>query len=364
MSIMEAHGTRPRVLYVDDDEMYAELAKTHLDQGGDYDVHVEHSSLRALDRIMDDQFDVIVTEYEMPGMNGLQLLAKIKELDMIIPMIIFTRQEREALVIDALRKGADFCLHKGGSPEVQFAELGNMILRSLMLAQLEKRLTISEERYRQMMSALETANRKLNLLGSITRHDLMNQLTTLFGHLEIAKMEVDDPELEERLEKAILVGENIKHFLDFGGDYEQMGTHEPDWISVADAFEKGLSTVEIQGVSVHSKLGGLEIFSDSMLEKVFHNLLDNSCRHSGNLNEINVYFEMMDSGMKVVYEDDGMGIHDELKSRLFDGSMGHGLFLVREILGITEIGIEETGVPGEGARFEILVPDGRYRLIS
>ena len=41
---------------------------------------------------------------------------------------------------------------------------------------------------------------------------------------------------------------------------------------------------------------------------------------------------------------------------------GYGLFLTREILGITGLSIEENGEPGQGCRFEILVPHGAYRF--
>jgi signal transduction histidine kinase len=71
-------------------------------------------------------------------------------------------------------------------------------------------------------------------------------------------------------------------------------------------------------------------------------------------------------GTQIVWEDDGVGIPYAIKNRIFDRGVGShtglGLFLVREILSITGISIRETGVPGEGARFEILVPGGCARI--
>jgi len=67
----------------------------------------------------------------------------------------------------------------------------------------------------------------------------------------------------------------------------------------------------------------------------------------------------------ILVEDDGAGIADDEKERIFERGYGKntglGLFLAREILAITGISISETGVPGKGARFEITVPEGRWR---
>ena len=67
-------------------------------------------------------------------------------------------------------------------------------------------------------------------------------------------------------------------------------------------------------------------------------------------------------------EDDGTGIPAEEKEKIFERGYGKntglGLFLTREILGITGITIRETGIPGKGARFEIAVPTAAYRLKS
>jgi signal transduction histidine kinase len=61
-----------------------------------------------------------------------------------------------------------------------------------------------------------------------------------------------------------------------------------------------------------------------------------------------------------------VGIAENEKEKIFMGgygkNTGFGLFLAREILAITGITIRETGIPGEGARFEITVPNGGYRF--
>ncbi len=70
----------------------------------------------------------------------------------------------------------------------------------------------------------------------------------------------------------------------------------------------------------------------------------------------------------LIVADDGVGVPLADKERIFERGFGRntglGLFLVREILGITGMSIRETGEPGKGARFEVTVPKGMFRLGS
>jgi signal transduction histidine kinase len=68
----------------------------------------------------------------------------------------------------------------------------------------------------------------------------------------------------------------------------------------------------------------------------------------------------------IICEDDGNGVAAVNKSKIFERGYGEhtgfGLFLSREILGITGFSIEETGIPGKGARFEIFIPEGSFKI--
>jgi len=102
-----------------------------------------------------------------------------------------------------------------------------------------------------------------------------------------------------------------------------------------------------------------------MLPKVFFNLLDNTVKHGGQVTRIRVSQEQRQNAVVIIWEDDGTGIPAGQKERIFERGVGKntglGLFLIREILAITGITIRETGEPGKGARFEVLVPAGAYR---
>ena len=106
----------------------------------------------------------------------------------------------------------------------------------------------------------------------------------------------------------------------------------------------------------------------TLVEKVFYNLVDNSIRYGGSVSAIRFFLLVSDEGLTLVCEDDGVGIPDDQKQAIFERGVGRntgmGLFLSREILGITGITIVENGVYGSGARFEIFTPRGAYRFVK
>ena len=109
------------------------------------------------------------------------------------------------------------------------------------------------------------------------------------------------------------------------------------------------------------------MFGDPLVVRVCYNLMDNAVRYGGKITTIR--FSMQESGDDhlIVCEDDGDGVPADEKEQIFDRGFGKntglGLALAREILSITGIAIRETGEPGKGARFEMVVPKGAYRFI-
>ncbi len=103
-----------------------------------------------------------------------------------------------------------------------------------------------------------------------------------------------------------------------------------------------------------------------MLEKVFANILENVERHSDGATWIRIYFQESANKATIFVENDGAGIAKDMKNRIFEQAFGkhtgYGLFLVKEILGITGIEIKETGNESQGARFEIEIPKEYYKI--
>ena len=138
------------ILYVDDEPSLLELGKIFLERSEDLKVELCPNPLDALDIIQSGHFDVIVSDYQMPNMDGIQLLKALRSTGDTVPFIIFTGKGREDVVIEALNNGADFYLQKGGKPGAQFAELENLVRHLAMRNSLEKKIHSSEVRYRSM----------------------------------------------------------------------------------------------------------------------------------------------------------------------------------------------------------------------
>jgi len=140
-----------QVLYVDDEHDLLTIGKMFLEKKYDFSVSTSPSAQNALLLLTEQSFDAIISDYEMPRMNGLEFLRTIRQSGNSIPFIIFTGRGREDVVIEALNSGADFYLQKGGDPSAQFAELAEKVKYAVARRKSEEALRESEDRYRNVV---------------------------------------------------------------------------------------------------------------------------------------------------------------------------------------------------------------------
>lgn len=222
--------------------------------------------------------------------------------------------------------------------------------------------------YKNARKSLQTVNEKLNMLNTITRHDILNQILILRSFLSLSRTLTTDPTLISYLEKGEHVAGVIQNQIEFTRNYQDIGTQAPKWQVLGDVIGSAVNQLSIADISVHSDTGAIEIFADPVLDKVFHNLIENTLFHGGHATCITITVETRGKQLAIIYRDNGAGIPEDEKKNLFQKGFGKntglGLFLSKEILSITGIDILEKGEPGKGVRFEILVPEGKYRLSS
>jgi PAS domain S-box-containing protein len=139
------------ILYVDDDLQLLDIGKRLLERSGDLAVYTTCSGRQAIELIEHGSFDAIISDYDMPEMNGIDLLKLIRLQHHKLPFVLFTGKEREEVVIRALNHGADFYLQKGGDINVIFLELENIIKRLVDQWYLKIALEQSEQRYRLLV---------------------------------------------------------------------------------------------------------------------------------------------------------------------------------------------------------------------
>jgi PAS domain S-box-containing protein len=490
-----------RVLHVDDDPIILDVSKSMLEISEEFTVTTVPSAAEAIHVLEHEEFDAIVSDYQMEGMDGIEFLIEVRSRFGSIPFILFTGKGREEIVIQAINRGADFYLQKGGDTDAQFAELTHKIKQavsrkmaedslrehderiSLLLnstaeaiygldmngnctfcnnaclrllryehpdqllgknmhlkihakhqngayfpvencrifqaltkgdsthvddevlwrsdgtsfpaeywshpqihnnkvvgsvvtflditerKELENEVNYNVQKLKDFSMSLAAANRKLTLLSSITRHDILNQLTVLMGYLSLLEIKQRDLTLKEYCIKSTTAAEKISTLIKFTKEYDEIEAHAPDWQRdwrrLVDTAAKETQLVQVK--VINDLPADLEIFADPLSNKVCNNLMNNSVRYGGEITTIHLSFKESGDDRVVVYEDDGDGVIAEEKEKIFERGYRKdneevGLFLSREILAITGISITENGTPGKGTRFEIRVPKGKYRL--
>jgi len=165
------------VLYVDDEPALLEIGKLYLERTKEFAVTIAPSASVALDLLKSGGIQAIVSDYQMPEMDGIAFLKQVRATDPHIPFIVFTGRGREEIVIQAFESGADFYIQKGGAPKPQFAELVHKIKAAV--------------EHRQANAQIATLNRLYTVLSATNKaivriHDKKELLN------EICRIVVDD----------------------------------------------------------------------------------------------------------------------------------------------------------------------------
>ena len=221
---------------------------------------------------------------------------------------------------------------------------------------------------RKTLDSITLANKKLNLMYDITRHDILNKITVLFGLVDMTIASQSPNERRQYLSEIRDTGDTIYRQITLTRDYQEVGIKSPRWNPMSEVIDRAILNFSGSGLSIISGIGQLEIYADPLIEKVIYNLIDNAIRYGKTITTISFSTRMSEKGLELICEDDGIGIEPGAKEKIFDRGFGNntglGLFLAREILIITGITIRETGEPGRGAQFTISLPMGTFRFVE
>jgi len=223
---------------------------------------------------------------------------------------------------------------------------------------------ISERK--QVEDALRLVNRKHNLLTGITRHEINNHLIALDGYITILEKKAKEPALEAYFQKSAFSLKRIASMIKFTKKYEKIGINAPLWYDIGELVGKEGTQAMLGRIQLNNDIpAGTEILADPLISIVINNLMDNAVRYGEKITTLHVALHGLDGDRTIIFEDDGAGVPVDEKEKIFEfgygKNTGMGLFLAREILDITGISIRETGEPGKGARFEVMIPKGIWR---
>lgn len=269
--------------------------------------------------------------------------------------------------VEGAYEGTDFLPDIGSSGRwVSYMAAPIRDTRGLIIGAVE---TIDDITERKLVeSALNLTLKKLNLLSSITRHDILNKLTILSGSLYLLADYVKEPEGIENLNRVRRSAEIIQNQIAFTREYQELGITAPTWQKILDLTRSAVQEMSGNTITYDVKSTDFEVFADPLLIKVFHNLFENSRQHGETVSLITVSDTFSGTALIIIIADNGVGILHQDKPYIFDRGFGkntgYGLFLSSEILAITGMTIRETGIPGKGAIFEIVVPKGGYRHLG
>ena len=171
-----------KVLHVDDDQGFLKVARQCLEMQGEIDVDIASSVNEALEKLKQEDYDVIVSDYQMPDKDGLRFLKELRENGNTIPFIVFTGKGREEVAIRALNLGADQYIDKHGDPETVYHELAHSIRVAVERKKAMEALSTERDR-------LETVTRNIGAGLAIISKDYRtlwanDVLKQIFGDVE------------------------------------------------------------------------------------------------------------------------------------------------------------------------------------
>lgn len=142
------------VLLVDDDPALLEITRIYLTKNKEMGIDTAQSAAEALEKLKNWTYDVIVSDYDMPVMTGIEFLKTIRTSGDLTPFIIFTGKGQEQVAMEAINNGADFYLIRAGDPKNEFISLDHKIRKAIEQRQADIAIKESEERLRKLLASL------------------------------------------------------------------------------------------------------------------------------------------------------------------------------------------------------------------
>jgi PAS domain S-box-containing protein len=222
----------------------------------------------------------------------------------------------------------------------------------------------AEKKLKENSDKIDLMNEKLRVVGSLTRHDVGNKLMAAKSNVYLLKKKLGgNAELAKYFDGIESAFAGSDRIFEFSRLYEKIGAEKPSKENVFECFNQAAALMmNLGSVKVLNECRGLEVVADSLLKQLFYNFIDNSLKHGEKVTQIRLYCKEDRNGVKLFYEDNGVGVLEVNKPKLFDigfttgkGS-GLGLYLVKKMMDVYGWEIEEIGEPGKGAKFAITVP--------
>lgn len=354
----------------------------------DVQVDTSDSALEALERIQTQDYDAIVSDIKMPGMDGLALLSRIQELQPETPTLLITGHGEHELAIQALRGGAYDFIQKPIDRDYMIAALHRAIQTHQMrrkLAEQQRELEnyarSLEETVQERTRELVEANAAKDAFLSIASHELKTPLTSLKGFAQFLHRRLEQQGSAE-LASLLKMEQAIRRMELLVSDLLNTSLFETDIFVLhcrsCNIVELCQNLVAEYGDDTESRFQlatveeAIEVEVDvERISQVLLNLLSNARKYSRKETPIIVRLERQERTCRISVQDQGVGIPAETLPHLFErfyrapgvevqaGSstgVGLGLYIAQKIVERHGGHIEVESRVGEGSTFSVILP--------
>lgn len=346
--------SKVNILVVDDEVVQIETLSRGLKSKG-YQVDHALNGQEALKKIENKltKVDMVITDYAMPGMNGLNLLKNIRKSDRQLPVIMMTAYGDKEIVIDALRNRCDSFIEKP------------FTLDQLM------------EETERAWSNLPEEKENQDLADMIPQHihQINNPLMSIMGSAELAMLKMDDSEaVKQSFKRIIEAAQKIhrinKEIMRSSRKMDPRVEAVNLEILIQDCFKMFKDLLTLKNIEVDFDLGhgGIEVAGSKFgLEQLFKNLILNAIEAMEQCQQkqlmVETFYETYANTIVIKISDTGCGIPDSLMDTLFtpyvtskEQGTGLGLSVVQSIVEKHGGNISVKSIPDEGTTFTIRLP--------
>lgn len=348
------------------------------------------SALDAVEKIKHNDYDAIVSDIKMPGMDGLALLGKVRELQPATPTLLITGHGDHNLAIQALRGGAYDFIQKPIDRDYFVAALQRAVHTHQLARQVAEQQQALEQHTRMLELTVQDRTRELidanaakdEFIG-VASHELKTPLASLKGMTQLLRrrlLRAGSPEaanlisMENSIRRMeVLVNDLLNiSFIETGMFTLHSRPCEMGELcrQLVDEYMIGTNPTPVIVLELPNEPIEIEVDVER-IGQVILNLLSNARKYSSNKSPIKVALQAVDDHCVISVSDGGVGIDPELLPHIFDrfyrvpgievqtGSsmgLGLGLYISNQIVERHNGRIDVTSIPGEGSTFSVVLP--------
>jgi signal transduction histidine kinase len=379
---MTATSDQPGILVIDDEVGPRESLRMLLKP--DYQVHTADSVETGLKILRERGPDTIVMDIRMPGMNGIEGLRKIREIDPHLSVIMLTGFGALETAREALRLGANDYISKPFDAGEMRQIIDRNVERTRLQRTSEHAATEIKELNNRLMKELAQKERLASLgqASSEFVHDLSNPLTIVWGYVQLLAKKLERSENSDNgdngasVRELNIIEENVRLCRELLTMWQSYGSVEAcprKPISVSTIVRDVLKVVgpmaAQNGIELKSEICGdpCTLLGDAVqVQRAIQNVVINAVQASADgKTPISVACLRKEFYVDVVVEDSGGGIEPSRIEKIFDpyfttkqgrSGTGLGLYITKKVVEDHNGSIKVNSTPGAGTIFTIRLP--------